>query len=201
MESIPLDLRLAGEYAALEPLQTEHCTALLDAASDGELWNLRVTTVPGPGEVEEYVGEALEQRQQGAQFPFVVRRLSDRQIVGCTRYYGIRPAHRNLAIGYTWYAKSAQRTAVNTDCKLLLLGYAFEQLDCVNVAFHTHHENYASQAAIQRLGAKHDGVLRNDQVMPDGQVRDTYCYSIIDTEWPQVKRNLIARLAGTPIPR
>jgi len=193
------DLCLCGDSVSLEPLSIEHAEPLLQAASDGELWNLRFTGVPNASSVLDYVNDAIESRTLGQQHPFIVRQLAGREskkgkIVGCTRYYDIEAQHRNLAIGYTWYAKSAQRTAVNTETKLLLLSYAFEQLKCISVAFHTDNLNVISQAAIKRLGAKHEGVLRNHRIMPDGRIRDTWCYSIIDNEWPALKKNLASRL-------
>lgn len=186
---------LLGQYVALEPLQTEHVDELNRAAADGELWNLHFTTVPNAEAMPKMVAKALANRKAGTEFPFVVRRLSDNQIVGTTRYYFIEPEHRNLSIGYTWYAKSAQRTATNTECKLLLLTHAFEQLGCIGVQWHTDGENKRSQAAIERLGAKFEGVLRNHKIMPDGRYRHTHCYSMLDDEWPAAKMFLTERLS------
>jgi RimJ/RimL family protein N-acetyltransferase len=169
----------------------QHCEELGDAAADGELWNLHFTGVPRRSKVKAYVSEGLANPQH---FAFVVRRNSDRKIIGCTRYYDIQADHRNLAIGYTWYSKSVQRTAVNTETKLLLLSHAFERLKCIGVAFHTDNQNYPSQAAIERLGATKEGVLRNHRIMPDGRIRHTWCYSIVDSEWPAIKKNLQQRL-------
>ena len=195
IESLPEDLRLAGQFVALEALNSSHVAALNEVTSDGELWNLKVTTVPSPSAMANWVDEALKQRQAGHHFAFVVRRLADNKVVGCTRFYEINRKDRNLAIGHTWYAKSAQRTAINSESKLLLLEYAFATLDCISVAFHTDAQNKISQAAIARLGASKEGVLRNHRIMPDGRFRHTYCYSIIDSEWPEIKRTLAARLA------
>ena len=165
------------------------------AAADGELWNLIVTSVPGEDDIDAWFENALQQREQGREHPFAIRRLKDQRIIGSTRFYDIEPGHRNLAIGYTWYSKSAQRTAINTECKLMLLTYAFEDLAAISVAFHTHHRNFASQRAIERLGAVRDGVLRNHKIMPDGTPRDTVCYSIINSEWPTVKARLKSYLS------
>lgn len=191
---LPQDLRLGGQFAALEPLQASHLDDLNLAAADGELWQLKVTRVPDHEEMPGVIDEALAKKDAGEQFPFVVRRLADKRIVGSTRYYDIKPQFRNLAIGFTWYSQSAQRTAINTECKLLMLTHAFEALACISVAFHVDHTNLASQAAVERLGAGRDGLLRNHQIMPDGRIRHTVCYSIIDTEWPAIKARLIDRL-------
>lgn len=191
-------LTLTGSYAALEPMSLDHVGELGKAACDGELWALHVTSVPkandGLEDVLAYVKKALVTRDLGEALPFVVRRLSDNSIVGSTRYYRISCANRNLSIGYTWYAKSAQKTAINTECKLMLLKHAFEVLGCISVQWHTHHENYASQAAIERLGAVKEGVLRNHVIMPDGSFRHTHCYSLLDTEWPASQAFLTERL-------
>ncbi|MCL4143785.1 UNVERIFIED_CONTAM: hypothetical protein GTU68_067127 [Idotea baltica] len=190
MFAIPDDLILTGEFAALEPLSTEHKDELIRAASDGELWTLTCTSVPSPDTMEQTIAEALSEKRAGDQFPFIVRRLSDNKIVGSTRYYYIKPQHRNLSIGFTWYGKSTQRTAINTQCKMLLLSYAFETLNCISVALHVDDTNHASQAAVKRLGANQEGILRNDRIMPDGRIRHTHCYSILDSEWPEVKDRL-----------
>ena len=194
MFEIPPDLTLKGEFASLEPLSVEHIDELTVAAADGELWNLACTSVPSPQTMAETISEALKEKHSGDQFPFIVRRLADNKIVGSTRYYSIRPEHRNLSIGFTWYAKSAQRTVINTQCKFLLLKHAFETLNCISVALHVDDTNLVSQAAVKRLGAKHEGILRNDRIMPDGRIRNTYCYSILDVEWPEVKQGLVGRL-------
>lgn len=195
MQELTPELILRGEHAALEPLTASHTNQLGDAAADGELWNLHFTSVPNRDHVSSYISEALHYQKQGIQQPFVVKRLNDNRIVGCTRYYDIDRKHRTIAIGYTWYSKSVQRTAINTECKLLLLTHAFEELNCISVAFHTDDQNTVSQVAITRLGAKKEGVLRNNKIMPDGRIRDTWCFSIIDSEWPEVKQKLVSRLA------
>jgi RimJ/RimL family protein N-acetyltransferase len=188
----PITLR--GKFAGLEPLETHHVEALGDAASDGELWNLKVTTVPSRQGMANYVQTALNNQAAGEQQAFVIKRLADDKVVGCTRYYQINLENRNLSIGFTWHAESVQRTAINTECKLLLLTHAFEELKCIGVAFHVDDTNLKSQTAVQRLGATKEGILRNHMIMPDGRFRHTHCYSIIDTEWPAVKPKLIDRL-------
>lgn len=191
---IPEDLSLQGDFVALEAMTPKHESALNEAVKDGELWNLTCTSVPSPDTMAATIKEALIEKAKGDQFPFVVRRLSDNKVVGSSRYYWMRPQNKNLSIGYTWYAKSAQRTVVNTECKLLLLTFAFEQLNCISVALHVDDTNEASKAAVARIGAKHEGVLRNDRIMPDGRIRHTHCFSIIDSEWSKVKQGLERRL-------
>ena len=193
-DNLTADLNLQGRYAALEPLQAEHETDLIEAATDGELWNLHFTSVPTRKEFPDYLSLAMENRAKGLELPFVIRRVSDNKIVGSTRYYRISQQNRSLSIGHTWLSASAQRTAINTECKYLLLTHAFEVLDCVAVMWHTHHDNVRSQAAIQRLGAKHDGILRADMVLDDGSIRDTYCYSMLASEWSAAKEFLSQKL-------
>jgi RimJ/RimL family protein N-acetyltransferase len=187
-------ITLEGNHVRLEPLSQEHSAALGQAACDGELWKLWYTSVPTPEQTGEYIEKALESQQRGESSAFVVRHLASKEIVGCTRYYDIVPHNKRLAIGYTWYAQRVQRSAVNTECKLLLLGHAFETLQCIAVEFHTHWHNHASRQAIARLGAKQDGVLRQHMIMPDGSLRDTAVFSILDSEWSAVRRNLTAKL-------
>lgn len=189
-------ITLQGTHVTLEPLSTEHIPALQEAVQDGELWKLWYTSVPDPAGVEAYVKRALDGQQQGHMLPFAVRRNDNGRIVGCTRFYQIEAAHRHCAIGYTWYAASCQRTAVNTETKFLLLQYAFEHGQAIAVEFHTHFFNHRSRQAIQRLGAKQDGILRNHQILPDGSIRDTVVFSIIAGEWGVVRRNLLERLDG-----
>jgi RimJ/RimL family protein N-acetyltransferase len=181
---------LTGLHATLEPLAREHEEGLRRAAEDGELWRLWYTSVAPAEKMGEYIATALAMRQRDGAMPFVVRAAADGEIVGCTRYFHVDAANRRLEIGYTWYAKRVQRTALNTECKLLLLGHAFERLKCVAVEFRTHWFNHASREAILRLGAKQDGVLRNHQISPDGSYRDTVVFSIIESEWPAVKQHL-----------
>ena len=181
---------LTGTHATLEPLAREHLAGVRAAAADGELWKLWYTSVPAPEAVGAWLEAALDMRERLGALPFVVRSNASGEIVGSTRYFNVDAAHRRLEIGHTWYAKRAQRSAVNTECKLLLLTHAFEALRCIAVEFRTHFFNFASRAAIARLGAKQDGILRNHQIMPDGTRRDTVLFSVIDGEWPAVKRNL-----------
>ena len=186
---------LHGDSATLEPLTREHEEALKRAASDGELWRLWYTSVASPDRMGEYIATALDMRDRLGAMPFVVRDNRSGDIVGCTRYFNVDAANRRLEIGHTWYARRVQRSAVNSECKLLLLTHAFEKLACIAVEFRTHWFNQASRAAIARLGAKQDGVLRNHQVSPDGSKRDTVVFSIIDGEWPAVKHHLQFQLA------
>lgn len=184
----PVTLR--GEHVLLEPLAREHAQGLAQACADGELWNLWYTSVPRPEAVPAYIEAALAMREERGALPFVVRERERGTIVGTTRYFNVEAAHRHLEIGHTWYAKRVQRTALNTQCKRLLLGHAFEQLDCIAVEFRTSWFNHASQRAIERLGAKRDGVLRSHMLHADGSLRDTVVYSIVAAEWPAVKRHL-----------
>lgn len=184
---------LIGRHARLEPLQREHAVALGEAAADGELWRRWYTNVPMPEAAAGYVDAALAMQADARALAFVVRSEVG-EVVGTTRYYGLDPATPRVQIGYTWYAARAQRTGLNTETKLLLLGHAFEALGCICVGFETSWFNHTSRAAIARLGAKQDGVLRSHLRHADGSVRDTVAFSIIESEWPAVKRNLQARL-------
>jgi RimJ/RimL family protein N-acetyltransferase len=181
---------LTGRHATLEPLAREHAEAIAAAAADGELWRLWYTGVPSPEKTSAWVEAALAMRENLGALPFVVRDNASGDVVGSTRYFNVEAAHRRLEIGHTWYAKRAQRTAVNTECKLLLLTHAFETLQCIAVEFRTSFFNFASRRAIERLGAKQDGILRNHQILPDGTLRDTVVFSVIATEWPAVRRHL-----------
>ena len=181
---------LTGTHASIEPLGREHEEALQRAVADGELWRLWYTTVSPPEKMGEYVATALDMRERLGAMPFVVREKPSGEIVGCTRYFNVDETNRRLEIGHTWYSKRVQRGPINTECKLLLLTHAFEKLQCIAVEFRTHWFNHASRTAIERLGAKQDGVLRNHQVSADGSKRDTVVFSIIDGEWPAVKRHL-----------
>ena len=181
---------LSGSHASLEPLAAEHLDAVRAAAADGALWRLWYTSVPSPEATPAWLEKALDMREHAGAMPFVVRDNATGDIVGSTRYFNVDAANRRLEIGHTWYAKRAQRTAINSECKLLLLTHAFETLHCIAVEFRTHWFNHASRAAILRLGAKQDGVLRNHQLMPDGSRRDTVVYSILDSEWAAVKSHL-----------
>jgi RimJ/RimL family protein N-acetyltransferase len=181
---------LKGEHATLEPLEAKHEAALRGAAADGELWRLWYTSVAPPDRIGEYIARALDMRERLGAMPFAVRQNATGDVVGCTRYFNVDAANRRLEIGHTWYSKRVQRTAINTECKLLLLTHAFDVLRCIAVEFRTHWFNHASRVAIERLGAKQDGVLRNHQLLADGSKRDTVVFSIIDGEWPAVRQHL-----------
>ena len=184
----PVTLR--GETATLEPLAREHIPALAAAAADGEIWRLWYTSVAHPDKMAEYVDAALDMRDRLDAMPFVIRHNATGDVVGCTRYFNVDTANRRVEIGHTWHARRVQRTTVNTECKLLLLTHAFETLRCIAVEFRTHWFNHASRAAIERLGAKQDGILRNHHMTADGVKRDTVVFSIIDNEWPAVRKHL-----------
>mgnify|MGYP000232157027 FL=1 len=179
----------------LEPLTEEHLPGIGQTAADGELWKLWFTGVPGPGEVQRWYDLAMTGLRDGTRLPWVVRELSTGRIVGSTSYHDIVPAVDRVEIGYTFYAQSRQRTSVNTTCKLLLLSHAFDTLGCKVVGLRTDNFNFRSQRAIEALGAKKDGVIRHHQSRKDGSVRDTVMYSILASEWPDVKRHLELRLA------
>ncbi|MBC7445575.1 MAG: GNAT family N-acetyltransferase [Polaromonas sp.] len=183
------------QWAVLEPMELRHEPELLEAARDGELWKLWYTAVASPDAVTAYLNDALKMRNELGALPFVVRRLSDGKIVGSTRFFNVDAQNRRLEIGHTWYSRSMQRSGLNTEAKLLLLQHAFEKLQCIAVEFRTHWFNFDSRAAILRLGAKQDGVLRNHQVSPNGTLRDTVVFSIIASEWPTVKAHLLHQLA------
>ncbi|MFN0120256.1 MAG: GNAT family N-acetyltransferase [Blastocatellia bacterium] len=179
----------------LEPLSGEHTDALAAAAADGDLWNLWFTSVPEPGQTQDYIATALAGQAAGHMLPWAVRELGSDMIIGTTRYHDIIATADRVEIGYTWYAKSRQRSHVNTSCKLLLLRHAFDTLGCGVVGLRTDNFNFVSQRAIEALGAKKDGVIRHHLPRRDGTVRDTVMYSILAHEWPDVKRHLEARLA------
>lgn len=185
---------LAGYGVRLEPLTLRHHEQLLEAASDGCLWELWYTSVPEPAEVENYIALALLGQEQGQMLPWVVCEGESGEIIGCTRYHDVLAAVDRVEIGYTWYAKRWHRTHVNTACKLLLLGHAFEGLGCKVVGFRTDNFNFNSQRAIEALGAHRDGVLRHHHPRRDGTVRDTVMYSVLASEWSDVKRYLLSRL-------
>ncbi|MFT5590328.1 MAG: RimJ/RimL family protein N-acetyltransferase [Bradyrhizobium sp.] len=176
----------------LEPMSAGHAPALATAAADGELWTLRVTSAPAPGDEAAYVATALN---DGARLPFVVRDIASNSVIGTTSFHDIVPALGRVEIGHTWYAKSWQRTHVNTTCKWLLLRHAFEVLGCGVVGFRADNFNLVSQAAIARLGAKRDGVLRHHALRRDGTVRDTVMFSIVAGEWPEINTHLTDKLA------
>lgn len=185
---------LEGNGVRLEPLAPEHAGGLRAAAADGRLWDLWFTSVPSPDRVDEYLEDARTGREAGTMLPWAVRELSTGAIVGSTRYHDIVADIDRVEIGYTWYARSWQRTYVNTACKLLLFAHAFESLGCKVVGLRTDNFNFASQRAIAALGAKRDGVLRHHQRRRDGSVRDSVMFSVLASEWPDVKRHLQTRL-------
>jgi len=180
---------LRGAHVALEPLRIEHVPALRQALGEGELSRLWYANVPAPDAVERYVAAALDAQARGEALPFVVRDAAG-EVVGCTRYYALDAGVPRLNIGYTWYHRSVQRTGVNTEAKLLLLRHAFEAMGCIAIGFETSWFNHASRAAIARLGAKQDGVLRSHKRHADGTPRDTVVFSILDSEWPAVRSHL-----------
>lgn len=189
---------LAGQHALLVPLTQDHLNGLANAASDGQLWELFFTSVPAPDSMTIWFDNAMEQQEKGLAIPFTVFDQTLNKIIGSTRYCNIDNANKRLEIGYTWYAQSYQRSAINTECKLLLLTHAFEVLECNAVEFRTDWFNQRSQKAIERLGAKRDGVLRSHMILPDGRVRDTVVYSILKHEWLGVKANLEFKLKCAP---
>lgn len=189
------EITLTGTTVELRPLQREHSAALVQAAADGQLWNLKVTNVPGPDTVEKYVDIALAGREAGTMMPFVIVRRDTGEIVGSTRFWKVDRVNRKLEIGHTFISQLVQKSGVNTEAKLLLLTHAFEVMDCVRVQFTTDELNEKSRAAILRLGAVQEGIVRHERIMPDGRKRNSVRFSIIDPEWPQVKAGLLARLA------
>ena len=186
---------LEGHSVRLEPLSVEHEDGLAAAAADGELWKLWFTSVPEPTGTRGYIVAALEGQRAGHMLPWAVRDLATNTIAGSTRYHDIVQAADRVEIGYTWYAQRWQRTRINTACKLLLLAHAFDTLNCAVVGLRTDNFNFASQRAIEALGAKQDGVIRHHHPRRDGTVRDTVLYSILATEWSDVRRHLQLRLA------
>jgi len=192
----PPDITLGRDGIRLEPLALSHEAGLLAAAADGELWNIRVTSVPEPQETRAYVDTALKQRAEGSRLAFAVIDIATNKVIGCTSYHDIVPAIKRVEIGWTWYRNSVQRSHVNTTCKLMLMQHAFETLACPVVGWRTSHLNFASQRAIERLGAKRDGVIRHHTPHRDGTVRDTVMYSMLAAEWPVAKEKLEVRLTG-----
>ncbi|WP_370306866.1 GNAT family N-acetyltransferase [Sinimarinibacterium flocculans] len=191
----PVTVTLEGHGVRLEPLALSHEDDLRVAAADGQLWTLWYTGVPEPAQTRSYIEAALEGQAQGHMLPWAVRDLASGRIVGSTRYHDIVAAIDRVEIGYTWYAASRQRSHVNTACKLLLLGHAFDRLRCAVVGLRTDNFNFASQRAIAALGAQRDGVIRHHAARRDGSVRDTVMFSILAAEWRDVKRHLELRLA------
>lgn len=185
-----------GDHVIVAPLGREHEADLVEAAADGELHRLWYTTVPAPDGVGAEIDRRLALREVGSMLPFAIIDRAGGKAVGMTTYMNIDAANRRVEIGSTWYRKAVQRTPLNTECKLLLLRHAFETLDCIAVEFRTHVLNAQSRRAIERLGAKLDGVLRAHMIMPNGTVRDTACYSITAAEWPAVEANLRWKLTA-----
>lgn len=192
MEVSPITLE--GQCVRLEPLTHAHAEALVNAASDGKLWNTTLTVIPNEATVAGYIEAALTGQSIGKELPFVIINKSSNEVVGTTRFYEIRPNDRAAAIGYTWLASSAQRTPINTEAKLLLLKHAFEIWRCLRIELITDVLNEQSRAAILRLGAKQEGILRKHLILHSGLSRDSVVFSIIDSEWPEVKANLEAKL-------
>jgi N-acetyltransferase len=190
----PKPARLEGHGVRLEPLSLEHEKPLIEAAKDGRLWELFFTSVPETENTRKYIEEALKGQERGDMLPWAVRDLESGAIVGSTRYHDIIAAADRVEIGWTWYAQRVQRSHVNTACKLLLFGYAFESLKCKVVGLRTDNFNFRSQRAIEALGAKKDGVIRHHWPRRDGTIRDSVMYSVLVHEWPDVKRHLEFRL-------
>ncbi len=187
----PVTLR--GPAALVEPLSQAHCADLTEAVKDGRLWELWYTAIPSPEGMAAEIDRRLTLQAAGSMLPFTIRDEQGR-VCGMTTYMNVDAANRRVEIGSTWYAKRVQRSAVNTQCKLLLLTHAFEALDCIAVEFRTHFFNHQSRRGIERLGAKLDGVLRSHQIAPNGTLRDTVVYSITASEWPTVKAHLTFQL-------
>src|SRR5438270_10602883 len=181
---------LSGRYATLEPLSQSHHDALVEAVNDGELWQLWYTTVPQPDAMRSEIDRRLDLQRKSSMLPFAVVDRTMGKAVGMTTYMNVDAVYHRVEIGSTWYRKSVQRTPINTECKLLLLTHAFESLQCIAVEFRTHFFSQASRRAIERLGAKLDGVLRSHQLATNGSLRDTCVYSIVAAEWPTVKTHL-----------
>jgi RimJ/RimL family protein N-acetyltransferase len=186
----PDSVVLENAHARLEPLRAEHAEALAEASADGELWRLWYTQVPKPKDMPAEIARRLDLREKGSMLPFAVFRPGSERPIGMTSYMNIDAKNRRVEIGSTWYARSVQRTPLNTACKLMLLTHAFDVLGCIAVEWRTHFMNHQSRRAIERLGAKLDGVLRSHTVTADGTLRDTCVYSVIATEWPAVRSHL-----------
>ena len=182
---------LSDHGVRLEPLSLQHEQGLRAAAADGELWKLRITSVPEPENTRKYIEDALRMRDEGHRFAFAVVEETSGRVLGSTSYHDIVPALKRVEIGYTWYARSVQRTHVNTTCKLMMMSHAFDTLGCHVVGWRTDNFNFASQRAIERLGAKKDGVLRGHALRRDGTIRDTVMYSMRSGEWPEAKAQLL----------
>jgi RimJ/RimL family protein N-acetyltransferase len=186
---------LTGSTIFLEPLQTRHESALLAAAADGELWNLTFTVVPDADSMARYIDRAIAGRVAGTVMPFAIVRRDDNRVVGSTRFWKIDRINRKLEIGHTWLAESMQRSGVNTEAKYLLLHHAFAVMNCVRVQFTTDELNQKSRTAILRIGAQQEGIVRHERIMPDGRKRNSVRFSIIDSEWPEVRAGLEQKMA------
>lgn len=187
------EIELKGDLVSLVPLRKEHADALVEASNDGKLWEIWYTGVPSKDSVDGFIDKALADQALDKSLPFLIIENETQRVLGSSRYLNAEKVHRRLEIGHTWYRKSAQRSGVNTECKLLLLSHAFEELGALCVQFRTHWHNHASRNAIERLGAKQDGVLRNHLIDAAGASRDTVVFSILENEWSTVKQSLIFR--------
>lgn len=187
---------LQGALVTLRPLLHSDADSLVNAAADGALWSLPFTVIPSVDSVHGYIDQALRGQADGSVMPFAITLTADQSVIGSTRFWKIDRENRKLEIGHTWYARTWQRTAANTESKLLLLRYAFEHLQCIRVQFTTDVLNERSQAAILRIGAVQEGIIRHERIMPNGRKRTSIRYSIIDDEWPEVRSRLERRLAG-----
>ena len=193
-----LQPHLRGRLVSLHPLQQEHEADLLDATSDGELWNMTVSTIPGPQTVAAYIGSAIAGRDAGTVMPFVIVQTGTERILGSTRFWTIDPVNRKLEIGHTWLRKSVQRSGVNTEAKFLMLIHAFDVMNCVRVQYSTDVHNDASPAATLRIGATQEGIVRHERIMPNGRKRNSVRFSIIDSEWPTVRNSLLQKMNQYP---
>ena len=189
-------MTLVGDVVSLQPLSLDDVDGLAAASADGNLSTLQYTSVPAPDQMSTWVETCIERQRTGTFLPFVARRRDTEAVIGMTTFCNVVPEHRHVEIGYTWNAASAQRNGTNTESKLMLMTHAFEVLDAIAVEFRTHWMNQQSRRAIERLGAKLDGVLRNHQVMPDGSLRDTVSYSVLPHEWPAIKAELRRKLSA-----
>lgn len=187
---------LKGKLVELHPIQVEHRQPIIDAASDGQLWEMTLTVIPSPQTIDQYLNHAFENRDNGSHIPFVIIDAASRKVVGCTRFWKIDRANRKLEIGHTWLSQSFQRSGINTEAKYLLLTYAFEVMECVRVQFTTDENNTRSRAAILRIGAQQEGIIRHERIMPDGRKRNSVRFSIIDDEWKGIKAGLEGKMAG-----
>lgn len=194
MKPLPTSLVLENEFALLEPMNLAHKSGLAAAAADGALWNIRLTSVPVPEEEKQYIESALKKMADGSSLPFTVFNKEGGKCVGTSRFYNYEPENAHILIGHTWFSKSAQGSKINPSCKLLMLQYAFEELACGAVEFHVDELNAHSLAAVKKLGAKQDGVLRNHKKRRDGSFRNTVSFSITCSEWPKIKRSLLMRI-------